>query len=106
MLREAEATYVARLHDFLCDPMGRDCYRRCHGVCLRHLAQLLANGPHDLRLFLRRETSKRFRKLAADMHNYAAKREAIRRDLISADEENASLRALIHIVGAEDHSAP
>jgi len=71
-----------------------------------HLGQLLATSPRKLYVFLRRKTAKRFRKLAAEMYNYAAKREAIRRDLISADEEDASLRALIHIVGAEDYSAP
>jgi hypothetical protein len=105
MLREAETAYVVHLHDFL-SAKGRECYSRCHGVCLRHLGQLLAVSSHDLHAFLRRETSKRFRRLAADMYKYAAKREAVRRDLISADEEDASLRALIHIVGADDYSAP
>ena len=105
MLREAETAYVARLHDFLCDATGREYYSSCQGVCLRHLGQLLAVSPHDLHAFLRRQTSRRFRKLAADMYHYAAKREAVRRDLISADEEDASLRALIHIVGAKDYSA-
>jgi hypothetical protein len=40
------------------------------------------------------------------MLNYAAKREALRRDLISVDEQDASLRAVIQLVGAEQHSAP
>ena len=40
------------------------------------------------------------------MRNYAVKREALRRDLISADEEDASFRALIHLVGAEEYCAP
>jgi hypothetical protein len=106
MLREAETAYVADLHDFLSDASGTECYSRSQGVCLRHLGQLLALSSHDLHAFLRRETSKRFRRLAADMYNYAAKREAVRRDLISVDEEDASLRALIHIVGADDYSVP
>jgi hypothetical protein len=106
MLREAEAVYVADLRDFLSDASGRECYSRCSGVCLRHLGQLLAISPHDLYAFLRRETSKRFRIFAAEMYSYAAKREALRRDLISANEENASLNALIHIASAKDHSAP
>jgi hypothetical protein len=106
MLREAETAYVARLHGFLSEANGRECYRRYQGVCLRHLGQLLALSSHDLHAFLRHETSKRFRKLAAEMYNYAANREAVRRDLISADEEDASLRALTHIAGAEDYSAP
>lgn len=106
MLREAEAAYVAHLRDFLSDASGKECYSCCPGVCLRHLGQVLAISPQDLWSFLRRESSKRFRKLAAEMYNYVAKREAVRRDLINADEEDASLRALIHIVGAEDYSAP
>jgi hypothetical protein len=106
MLREAETAYVVHLLDFLSDAKSRDCYSRCHGVCLRHLGQLLALSPHDLHTFLKSETSKRFRKLAAERYNYAAKREAGRRDLITADEEDASFRALIRIVGAEDYFAP
>ena len=106
ILRQAETAYVAHLHDFLANAGGRKCYSCCHGVCLRHLGQLLALSPHDLHAFLRRETSKRFRKLAADMFSYAAKREVVRRDLISAYEEDASLRALIHIAGAESYSSP
>jgi hypothetical protein len=106
MLREAESAYVAKLRDFLLDPSSKECYSRCEGVCLRHFGQLLAVSTHDLCLFLRRETSKRFRKLAAEMYNYAAKREAVRRDLINRDEEDAALRALIHIASAKDCSAP
>ena len=106
MLREAESAYVADLRDFLSEASGRQCYSRRTGVCLRHLGQLLVISPPDLRSFLQRETSKRFRKLAAEMYNYAAKREAVRRDLINADEEDAALRALIHIASAEDYSAP
>jgi hypothetical protein len=39
------------------------------------------------------------------MLSYAAKRNAVRRDLISVDEEDASFRALVHLVGAEEYSA-
>ncbi len=105
MLRQAESAYVLQLRDFLSGAIGRECYSRGHGLCLCHLGQLLAISPHDLRSFLRRETSKRFRKLAAEMYNYAAKREAVRRDLINADEEDAALRALVHIASAEDYPA-
>jgi hypothetical protein len=105
MLRRAERAYVAHLRDFLLDPSGRECYSRCQGVCLRHFGQLLAISAHYLCLFLQRETSKRFRKLAAEMYNYAAKREAVRRDLINTDEEDAALRGLIHIASAKDCSA-
>jgi hypothetical protein len=44
--------------------------------------------------------------MTQEMHGYATKRDATRRDLISADEEDAYLRALIHLVGAKDCSAP
>lgn len=39
------------------------------------------------------------------MYNYAAKRDAVRRDLINPDEEDAALRALIYIASAEGYSA-
>ena len=105
MLRQTESAYVVQLRDFLSGAGGSESYSRRHGLCLRHLGQLLAISPQDLRSFLQRETAKRFRKLAAEMYSYAAKREALRRDLISADEEDAAVRAVIHIASAEGYSA-
>jgi hypothetical protein len=106
MLDDAEAAYVQRLAIFISDEEGAQSYKRSGGVCLRHLARMLAVVSKPVREFLLITASRRFEQITQQMRNYAAKREAVRRDLISADEEDASLRALIHIVGAEEHSAP
>lgn len=106
MLGEAEAVYVKRLATFISDGEGAQFYKRSGGVCLRHLARMLAIVSNPVRELLLTTASRRFEQVTKQMRDYAAKREAVRRDLISADEENASLRALIHIVGAQEYSAP
>lgn len=105
MLEEAEQAYVKRLAIFVSDEQGAQTYKHSGGVCLRHLARMLAIVSKPVREFLLSTASRRFEQITQQMRSYVAKREAVRRDLISADEEDASLRALIHIVGAEEYSA-
>jgi hypothetical protein len=45
------------------------------------------------------EQSRHLEELSEDMRNYVLKREAIRRDLLNDNEENAWSRALIQMVG-------
>jgi hypothetical protein len=106
MLEDAEEAYVKRLAIFVSDEESAQSYKRSGGVCLRHLARMLTVVSRPVREFLLTAASRRFEQITQQMRNYAAKREAVRRDLISADEEDASLRALIQIVGAEEYSAP
>ena len=106
MLRENEADYVIRLRNFLLDATGRQSYGRSNGVCLRHLEQLQSLSPEDIVSVVRATASRAFRKVAGQMHSYAAKREAIRRDLITREEEEASVRAITLLAGAKDYSAP
>jgi hypothetical protein len=106
MLADMEGTYVKRLAIFVSDEKGEQSYKLSGGVCLIHLARMLAVVSRPVREFLLTTASRRFEQTTQQMRNYAAKREAVRRDLISANEEDASLRALIHIVGAEEYSAP
>jgi hypothetical protein len=106
MLEEGEAAYVERLAAFISDGDGAQSYKCSGGVCLRHLARMLAIVSNPVRELLLTTASRRFEQVTKQMRDYAAKREAVRRVLISADEENASLRALIHIVGAQEYSAP
>jgi len=106
MLEAGEAAYVQRLAIFVSDHKGAQLYNRSEGVCLRHLASVLAIVRNPVRESLLATASQQFEKLTQQMRDYAAKREAVRGDLISADEEDASFRALIHIVGAEEYSAP
>lgn len=106
MLEDAEAAYVERLGIFISDQEGAQTYKRSGGVCLRHLARMLAVVSKPLREFLLTTASRRFEQVTQHMLSYAAKRDAVRRDLISVDEEDASFRALVHLVGAEEYSAP
>ncbi len=100
LLRAEEHEHIARLVQFLAEPAGRDTYARGHGVCLRHLATLLAASPSaDVATFLLGEAVRRFDQLAEDMRNYAIKRDAIRSGLLTGDEDEAYLRALVRLAG-------
>ncbi len=100
LLESEERAYITRVSTFLAEPAGRDTYARGHGVCLRHLAALLAGSPPaDLSRFLLGEAVQHFDQLAEDMRNFAIKRDALRAGLLTDDEEKAHLRALVHLAG-------
>ena len=106
MLKKAEGAYLRQLADFVSEEQGQRIYQRSGGVCLLHLARLLEIASTDQHEFLLSAASRQFEQVTKQMRAYAAKREAVRRDLISADEESAALRALIHIACAQEYSAP
>jgi tRNA U34 5-carboxymethylaminomethyl modifying GTPase MnmE/TrmE len=99
LLRSEEQEHISRLSHLLAEPAGREAYARGHGVCLRHLALLLAGSSGDVARFLLGEAVRRFDQLSEDMRNYAIKREAIRSGLLTGDEDEAYLRALIRLAG-------
>ncbi len=100
LLRATEREYIARLAQFLAEPAGRDAYARGHGVCLRHLAALLAaSPPGDPAKFLLSEAVRHFDQLIEDMRTYAIKRDAIRSGLVTGDEQESHLRALVCLAG-------
>jgi len=100
LLQCKEQQYIARLSQFLAEPAGRDAYNRSHGVCLRHLASLLAASPSaDLASFLLSEAARQFAQLAEDMRNYALKRGAIQGGAPTGNEGTAHLRTLVHLAG-------
>ena len=47
-----------------------------------------------------------FQLISEDIEGFALKQEATRRQLVSEDEEDAYLRAIIHFSGAKHISAP
>jgi predicted GTPase len=106
LLEEVESDYVARLNAFLADENNRKLYEHSQGVCLRHLARLIAVAPEEIRPFLIAEASRHLSEVAEDMQSYAIKRDAIRGHLTNKDEDDAYLRALIHLAGAKDYSTP
>jgi len=100
LLRSEEREHISRLSHFLAEPTGREAYTRGHGVCLRHLALLLgASSSADVARFLLGEAVRRFDQLSEDMRSYAIKRDAIRSGLLTGDEDEAHLRALIRLAG-------
>ena len=106
LLEQIESDYIEQLNAFLADENNRNLYERSQGVCLRHLARLIVIAPEDIRVFLLARASRHFGEVAEDMQNYAIKRDAIRRHLTNVNEDDAYLRALIHLVGAKDYSTP
>ncbi|PYJ72574.1 MAG: hypothetical protein DME75_04330 [Verrucomicrobia bacterium] len=106
MLTEEESDYIGRLGSFVSDKLGRRNYERSQGVCMYHLACLLSVVSHATREFLLATASRPFQEMAQQMRQYVAKRDALRRDLISRDEEDAHLRVLTHLVGAKDCNRP
>lgn len=102
LIREKEAVYLERLAKLLEGAEGRQKYARSQGVCVRHLSLLMTvvSSKEDSR-FLLSLAARRFSELARDLRNYASKREALQRILITADEEDAYVRAVLHIVGRD-----
>jgi hypothetical protein len=105
LLRDAERRYTECLAAFLHAPHNRDTYAQSQGVCLRHLALLLAMWNRDEVVpFLLSHAARRFEELAEDMQAFALKTHALRRTLHNDDETDAYWRAITHIVGAKSVS--
>jgi 3-hydroxy-3-methylglutaryl CoA synthase len=74
---------------------------------MRHLVALLAAGPSgETASFLVSEQARHFGETAEDMQTCALKFDAVRRALMNADEKDAHIRALTHLVGSESVVAP
>jgi len=100
LLRAVEKAYIQRLAGFVQTAEGRQAYAQSQGVCLRHLGPLVeVVGADDAARFLLAEAARHFEEVAEDMQSFAMKREAIRRMLHNRDEEDAYVRAVIHVVG-------
>lgn len=100
LAQETEATCITGLAARLSSGEGRQAYSQSQGVCLRHLHKLICAGiKRDTARLLIGKAAEELKKCAEDMRGYAEKRDALRRDLITGDEKDASLRALVHIVG-------
>jgi predicted GTPase len=105
LLHNAERRYVERLVALLADTLGRETYARAQGVCLAHLALVVAASDHDIGRFLLAEAGRRFEEVAEDMQAFAMKTDAVRRGLLNEDEHDAYWRAITHIAGAKGVSA-
>ena len=105
--REAEQDYLRRLAEFVDTPDGRVAYASSQGVCLRHLGLWLPVLNSDkTSQFVLEEASRRFEELAEDMQSFSLKTEGLRRERCNADERDAWLRAIIHLVGTRANCLP
>lgn len=107
ILRETEQDYLRRLAEFIEQPNGRAAYVGSQGVCLRHLGLWLPflAGDETVR-FVLEEASRHFEQMAEDMQHFSLKTEALRRELRNQDEEDAYLRAIIHLAGTKSNCQP
>jgi hypothetical protein len=107
LLREAEEAQIKALCASLQGTTTKQSYARSQGVCLRHLEMLVKSSSDcETVRFLLQTASTVFQLISEDMEGFALKREAARRHLVSEDEEDAYLRAIIHFAGAKHNSAP
>jgi hypothetical protein len=60
----------------------------------------------EAREFLLLSAATTFQLISEDMESFALKREATRRYLVNEDEEDAYLRAVIHLAGAKHTCVP
>jgi len=106
VLRETEQEYMKRLVGFLQENENRQAYIGSQGLCLRHLGLVVAVVPDEVAGLLLSEASRHFAEYAEDMDSFSLKQEAIRRALHNRDEEDAYLRAIIHLVGEKNVQTP
>lgn len=107
LLRETEHNLIQQLVTSLEDAENRQAYARSQGACLRHLAGVIetTRSEETIRSLLT-EAARRFGEIAEDMQSYAMKRGALRSPLTNTDENDAALRALIHLASDRTLCAP
>ncbi len=105
LARRSESRFVERLGRLIEEPAGRKEYSRSQGLCLRHLAMLVDVLPRsEDRKFVLSHAAQQLEESAEDMSAYALKRDALRSQLLSSNEEGAYRRAVISLVGNRNTS--
>lgn len=103
LMEDTETVYIRQLAEFLMAEKNRCLYSASHGLCLQHLAVLVAEIPDpEITQFLLTQAARRFAVYAADMKNYAIKHAKLQRHLCSGDEKYAYLRAITHAAGGKN----
>ncbi len=107
-LEEARARQVEELVSRLSAlPAGEATPARA--LCLPHLRDALAAAsapPAPVAISLLREQIQRLEDLADDLRSYLLKRAALRRSLLTSEEDSAWRRALVSLVGERDAGLP
>ena len=107
VVRGAEREFAGCFATFLIDAANQQAYSRSQGVCLRHLFALIeAVSSEETTRFLLKEAAHHFGEIAEDMESYAMKRMATLGPLTNSDENDASMRALMHLAGQKTSAFP
>lgn len=107
LLRQAEHEFLGKFVIALSEPQTKKLYNQSQGVCLHHLGMAFVISPdQETTTLLLRTASTGFQLMAEDMEGFALKREASRRHMVTEDEEDAHLRAAIHLAGAKHNCVP
>jgi GTP-binding protein EngB required for normal cell division len=107
LLRQTEHEVIGKFVASVSEAETKRLYAQGQGVCLHHLEMAIAVSPdEEITTFLLRTASVGFQLMAEDMEGFALKREASRRHMVSGDEEDAHLRAAIHLAGAKHNCMP
>jgi hypothetical protein len=81
--------------------------RQAPSLCVRHLAAVLADDPrHDRSRWLAQRLVDTLRRASEDMRTYSLKREALRGQLLSAEERAACLSVIRFLVGSREPARP
>lgn len=97
---EVEQELVNDLCEKLKESSGLTQYEKSQGVCLPHLTLLLRTcSDAELKQRLIDHTSSRFTEDANDMGSYLMKIDAVRKDMLFTNEENAWRRIILRMVG-------
>lgn len=106
VITEARRRAIRQLARLIETEDGRMVYARSGGICLPDLPLLLGELPSaDLRSWIITDASRRFRRLGADLRSYIDLRENKERSKLTSDQLDATVRALVHLVGAEIYYA-
>lgn len=106
-LKDEEACYVKGFRIFLEQEEHLERYERSHGLCLRHLSQVL-DGPlgEARKARLVRLAADRLREIGESMMQYDRKIEDLKREQLSRDEKDAYRRGLVMLAGERTVFSP
>lgn len=106
-LADKETYYIKVFCAFLEQEENLESYERSHGLCLRHLQQVLAlMGDNTRQSRLLRLAANRLREIGESMTRYDQKHEDLKRELITLDEKDAYRRGLVMLSGERTVVSP
>lgn len=107
ILADMEARYIKTFSLFLEEDENLECYEHSHGLCLRHLQQVLARMKDGSRkVYLIRLAVNRLREISESMMQYDLKHEKLKRQLLTQDEKDAYRRSLVMLSGERTVFSP